>query len=268
MPLGSGAISGNPFNINRHELAKLLNFKNVTMNSMHAVSDRDYICEFNFVSSMISMHLSRLSEDLILYSTKEFNFIKLSGEFCTGSSLMPQKYNPDSIELLRGTCGGILGQLMNMMTTLKGLPSTYNKDLQGDKESMFYVFDKIVLSLKVMCGVIDTMQIFQENCHNALSFDMLATDLAYYLVRRGMPFRDAHHCASKAVDAAQKNHLDINKLPMSEFKAISEKFNEDVYNIFSFESSVEQYQVVGGTSKKSIMEQLMCLKEYVCNLQK
>jgi argininosuccinate lyase len=263
MPLGSGAISGNPFSINRRELAKLLNFDNVTMNSMYAVSDRDYICEFNFVSTMISMHLSRLAEDLILYSTKEFNFIKLSGEFCTGSSLMPQKFNPDCLELVRGSCGAIFGQLANIITTLKALPSTYNKDLQGDKESMFYVYDKITLSLKCICGVIETMKILEINCRNALSYDMLATDVAYYLVRKGMPFRNAHHCASKVVDCAEKNRLDMNKLPMSEFKAISEKFTDDVYDLFSFEKSVEQYQAVGGTSKKCVLEQITCLKKFI-----
>lgn len=263
MPLGSGAISGNPFDINREELAKILNFKSVTMNSMYAVSDRDYICEFNFVCTMISMHLSRLAEDLILWSTKEFNFIKLSGGFCTGSSLMPQKFNPDSLELVRGTCGGIFGQLVNIITTLKGLPSTYNKDLQGDKESMFYVYDNITLSLKVMSGVICGMEILEKNCRNALSYDMLSTDLAYYLVRKGVPFRDAHHCASKVVDCAEKNHLGINKLPISEMKAINENYDIDVYDIFSFERSVEQYQAIGGTSKKSILNQIACLKKYI-----
>lgn len=263
MPLGSGAISGNPFNINRTELAELLDFKNVTMNSMYAVSDRDYICEFNFVSTMISVHLSRLAEDLIIYSTKEFNFIKLSGEFCTGSSLMPQKFNPDSLELIRGSCGGIFGQLTSMIVTLKALPSTYNKDLQNDKQSMFYVYDNVTLALKVMCGVIESMDIVKINCQNALSYDMLATDIAYYLVRKGMSFRDAHHCASKAIDCAEKNRLSINKLPMSDFVAISEKFTDDIYDIFSFENSVEQYQAIGGTSRKSVLNQISSLKKYL-----
>ncbi|CAG9798630.1 unnamed protein product [Chironomus riparius] len=266
LPLGSGAISGNPFNINRTELASLLDFKNVTMNSMNAVSDRDYICEFNFISTMISLHLSRLAEDLIIYSTKEFNFIKLSGDFCTGSSLMPQKFNPDSLELIRGSCGGIFGQLTNMIVTLKALPSTYNKDLQNDKQSMFYVYDSITLSLKVMCGVIESMDILEINCRNALSFDMLATDIAYYLVRKGMSFREAHHCSSKAIDCAERNRLGINELPMSDYKAISEKFNDDIFDIFSFEKSVEQYQAIGGTSRNSVLSQIACLKKYIDNL--
>lgn len=263
MPLGSGAISGNPFNIDRAELASLLDFENITMNSMHAVSDRDYICEFNFISTMISVHLSRLAEDLLIYSTKEFSFVKISSEFCTGSSLMPQKFNSDSLELIRGSCGGIFGQLTNMIVTLKALPSTYNKDLQNDKQSMFYVYDNIALSLKVMYGVIESLEISETNCRNALSYDMLATDIAYYLVRKGMSFRDAHHCASKAIDCAERNRLSINKLPMSDFMAISEIFSEDIYNIFSFEHSVEQYQAVGGTSRKSVLNQITCLKRYI-----
>lgn len=265
MPLGSGAISGNPFDINRKKLCKLLNFTSMTLNSMNAVSNRDDIVEFNFISTMISMHLSRMAEDLILYSTKEFNFIKLSNEFCTGSSLMPQKFNADSLELVRGTCGGICGQLISMIVTLKALPSTYNKDLQCDKQSMFTVFDSISLALKVMNGVVETMTVLKENCLKALSYDMLATDLAYYLVRKGVPFRDAHHCSSRAVDFATKNCLEINKLPMSELKEINGKFADDVYEIFSFEKSVEQYQGIGGTSKKSVLMQIQVIKDFLRN---
>lgn len=266
MPLGSGAISGNPFDINREKLAQLLNFESVSLNSMHAVSSRDDIVEFNFISTMISMHLSRMAEDLILYATKEFNFIKLSNEWCTGSSLMPQKFNPDCLELVRGACGGICGQLMSMIVTLKALPSTYNKDLQNDKQSMFAVFDAISLSLKVINGVVETMDVLKENCLKALSYDMLATDLAYYLVRKNIPFRDAHHCASKVVDFASKNNLEINKVPMTELRGINENFTEDVYEIFNFEKSVEQYQVTGGTSRKSVLQQILFMKDFVNGL--
>lgn len=261
MPLGSGAISGNPFDINREKLAQLLNFKSVSLNSMHAVSSRDDIVEFNFISTMVSMHLSRMAEDLILYATKEFNFVKLSNEWCTGSSLMPQKFNPDCLELVRGACGGICGQLMSMIVTLKGLPSTYNKDLQNDKQSMFSVFDDVTLTLKVINGVVETMDVLKDNCLKALSYDMLATDLAYYLVRKSVPFRDAHHCASKVVDFATKNRLEINK--MTELRGINEKFTEDVYGIFNFERSVEQYQATGGTSRKSVLEQIAFMKDYL-----
>lgn len=214
----------------------------------------------------MSVHLSRLSEDMIIYGTKEFNFVKISGGYSTGSSLMPQKFNPDSLELVRGLTGGILGQLTSVLVTLKGLPSTYNKDLQMDKQSMFYVFDNIRLSLKVICGVIETMGINEKNCWNALSFDMLATDLAYYLVRKGVAFRDAHHSASKCIDEATKSKLEINKLPLSILKSINDKFTEDVYDIWSFEKSVEQYKVTGGTSKKSVLDQIKFLKNYVDNI--
>ena len=200
---------------------------------------------------------------MILYNTKEFGFIKLSGGFATGSSLMPQKFNPDCIELVRGLTGGIFGQLTNIIVTLKGLPSTYNKDLQMDKQSMFYVFDNIKLSLKVIAGVIESMEVIAENCWNALSFDMLATDLAYYLVRKGDAFRDAHHAASKVVDYAAKNNFDINKLPLSAMKTINAKFDDDVFDIWSFERSVEQYNAPGGTSLQSVKEQIAFLKKYV-----
>lgn len=266
MPLGSGAISGNPFDINREKLARLLDFESVTPNSMNAVSNRDDIVEFNFIATLIGVHLSRMAEDLILYSTKEFNFVKLSSEWCTGSSLMPQKCNPDSLELVRGACGGICGQLVSMIVTLKALPSTYNKDLQNDKQSMFGVYDSISLAMRVMNGVVETMEVLAENCLRALSFDMLATDLAYYLVRKGISFRQAHHCASAVVDCATRNRLEINKVPLTALKEINEKFSEDVFDIFSFESSVEQYQATGGTSKKSVLEQICKLKDFVRNL--
>lgn len=219
--------------------------------------------EFNFVSTLISTHLSRLSEDLIIYSTKEFSFVKLSGDFASGSSLMPHKFNADSLELVRGLTGGIFGQLTNIIVTLKGLPTTYNKDLQMDKQSMFYVFDNIKLSLKVISGVIESLEINERNCYNALSFDMLATDLAYYLVRKGVPFRDAHHAASKVVDYSTKQGIEINKLPLSAMKSISDKFTDDVYEIWSFEKSVEQYQATGGTSRSSVRDQISFLKEFV-----
>lgn len=263
MPLGSGAIAGNPFDIDRKKIATLLGFERITSNSMNAVSDRDFVVEFNFIATLISTHLSRLSEDLILYSTKEFSFIKLSGCFSTGSSLMPQKFNPDCLELVRGLTGGIFGQLTSIIVTLKGLPSTYNKDLQLDKQSMFFVFDNIQLSLGVISGVIDTMDVVKTNCENALSFDMLATDLAYYLVRKGMAFRDAHHCASKVVDYATKNKVQLNQVPLSAMKAVSFKFEEDVHDIWSFEKSVEQYKAPGGTSLQSVKDQIACLQSYL-----
>lgn len=221
LPLGSGAIAGSPFNINRKKLAELLDFKEISKNSMNVVADRDFVIEFNFICTLISTHLSRLSEDCILFSTKEFSFIKISSEYATGSSLMPHKYNADSLEIVRGTTGSIFGQLANILVTLKGLPSTYNKDLQVDKQSMFLVFDNMMLSINVIRGVVQTMTVNEEKCRKALSYDMLATDLAYYLVRKEVPFRDAHHCASLVVDYATKNNMEVDKVPLKALKDIS-----------------------------------------------
>ena len=193
--------------------------------------------------------------------------MKLSGDFASGSSLMPQKFNPDSLELVRGLTGGIFGQLTNIIVTLKGLPSTYNKDLQIDKQSMFFVFDNIKLSLKVISGVIESMEINEKSCRDALNYDMLATDLAYYLVRKGVPFRDAHHAASKVVDYSTKHRIGINKLPLSAMKSIDDKFTDYVQDIWSFEKSVEQYQSAGGTSMRSVKDQITFLKHFVESLK-
>lgn len=181
---------------------------------------------------------------------------------------MPQKFNPDCLELVRGLTGGIFGQLASIVVTLKGLPSTYNKDLQMDKQSMFFVFDNVRLSLKVISGVIESMEILEEKCWSALSWDMLATDLAYYLVRKGVAFRDAHHSASKVVDYATKTQTELNKLPLSAMKSISERFDDDVHDIWSFEKSVEQYAAPGGTSMRSVKDQITVLKNYVATMNR
>lgn len=193
LPLGSGAIAGNPFNINRHKLAGDLGFNGVSYNSMNAVADRDFVVEFNFLSTLTTVHLSRLAEDLILYSTKEYNFLELSEEYTTGSSLMPQKRNPDSLELIRGISGNVFGQHCGLLMTLKGLPSTYNKDLQCDKSGMFAVYDQMVLSLTLMTGVITTIRLDEERCLSALSYDMLATDMVRIL-RLVIHFNNFIHC--------------------------------------------------------------------------
>lgn len=222
-----------------------------------------FTVEFNFISTLISTHLSRLAEDLIIYSTKEFSFVRLSGMFATGSSLMPNKFNPDSLELVRGATGGILGQLTNILVTLKGIPSTYNKDMQNDKQSAFFVFDNILLSLKVVSGVIESLEVNEARCWNALSYEMLATDLAHYMVNKGVAFRDAHHCSSKIVDYANTNNIPINKLPLSAMTSICDSITDDVFDIWSYEKSVEQYQVVGGTSLKSVREQIEYLRDFI-----
>ncbi|XP_055644535.1 argininosuccinate lyase [Toxorhynchites rutilus septentrionalis] len=267
LPLGSGALAGNPFNINRHKLADDLGFNGVSYNSMNAVSDRDFVVEFNFLSTLTAVHLSRLAEDLILYSTKEYNFLELSEEYTTGSSLMPQKRNPDSLELVRGISGNVFGQHCGLLMTLKGLPSTYNKDLQCDKSGMFAVYDQTVLSLTLMTGVITTIRLDEERCLSALSYDMLATDMAYYLVRKGIPFREAHHISGEVVAFSEKVKIPINKLSLEDLKEISPYFDETVSGLWNYENSVEQYTVVGGTSRIAVQEQINLLKDFLSSCE-
>lgn len=268
LPLGSGALAGNPFNINRHMLAEDLGFNGVSSNSMFTVSDRDFVVEFNFIATLVGVHLSRMAEDLILFSTKEYNFLELSEEYTTGSSLMPQKRNPDSLELIRGISGTVFGQHCGLLMTLKGLPSTYNKDLQCDKSGMFAVYDQILLALTLMTGVITTTRVDEDRCLSALSYDMLATDMAYYLVRKGIPFREAHHISGEVVAFSEKVKIPINKLTLEDLQDISPHFDETVNRLWNYENSVEQYTVVGGTSKISVEEQINVLKEFLSGCDK
>uniref|UniRef100_A0ABI7XW80 Argininosuccinate lyase n=1 Tax=Felis catus TaxID=9685 RepID=A0ABI7XW80_FELCA len=224
LPLGSGAIAGNPLGVDRELLQAELNFGAITLNSMDATSERDFVAEFLFWASLCMTHLSRMAEDLILYGTKEFSFVQLSDAYSTGSSLMPQKKNPDSLELIRSKAGRVFGRCAGLLMTLKGLPSTYNKDLQ----------------------------IHRENMARALSPDMLATDLAYYLVRKGMPFRQAHEASGKAVFMAETKGVALNQLSLKELQTISPLFSGDVSHVWDYGHSVEQYAALGGTARASV----------------
>ncbi|XP_072868749.1 argininosuccinate lyase isoform X2 [Chlorocebus sabaeus] len=224
LPLGSGAIAGNPLGVDRELLRAELNFGAITLNSMDATSERDFVAEFLFWASLCMTHLSRMAEDLILYCTKEFSFVQLSDAYSTGSSLMPQKKNPDSLELIRSKAGRVFGRCAGLLMTLKGLPSTYNKDLQ----------------------------IHRENMGQALSPDMLATDLAYYLVRKGMPFRQAHEASGKAVFMAETKGVALNELSLQELQTISPLFSGDVSCVWDYGHSVEQYGALGGTARSSV----------------
>ncbi|KAF5306193.1 hypothetical protein FQR65_LT07470 [Abscondita terminalis] len=266
MPLGSGALAGNPFNIDREALAKSLGFTEPTKNSMHAVADRDFIAEFLFWCSLVGIHLSRLAEDLIIFSTKEFEYITVHDAFSTGSSLMPQKKNPDSLELIRGISGSIFGQCCGFMMTLKGLPSTYNKDLQSDKEAMFKAFEKLHSTIKVAKGTVSTMKLNSEKCRNSINYEMLATDVAYYLVKKNVPFREAHHIAGRVVADAELKKKSIDEMTVNELKSISEQFDDEVEKIWNFEHSVEQYQVTGGTSKNGVLYQICLFNKWIKNL--
>ncbi|XP_077764483.1 argininosuccinate lyase isoform X2 [Canis aureus] len=252
LPLGSGAIAGNPLGVDRELLQAELNFGAITLNSMDATSERDFVAEFLFWASLCMTHLSRMAEDLILYGTKEFSFVQLSDAYSTGSSLMPQKKNPDSLELIRSKAGRVFGRCAGLLMTLKGLPSTYNKDLQEDKEAVFEVSDTMSAVLQVATGVISTLQIHRENMARALSPDMLATDLAYYLVRKGMPFRQAHEASGRAVFLAETKGVALNQLSLKELQTISPLFSGDVSRVWDYGHSVEQYTTLGGTARSSV----------------
>ncbi|XP_069040337.1 argininosuccinate lyase isoform X1 [Lepisosteus oculatus] len=256
LPLGSGAIAGNPFHIDRELLRTELQFDSISINSMDATGQRDFVAEFLFWASLCATHLSKLAEDLIIYSTKEFSFVTLSDAYSTGSSLMPQKKNPDSLELIRSKAGRIFGRCAGFLMTMKGLPSTYNKDLQEDKEAMFECYDTMHAVLQVTTGVMSTLKINRSAMEAALSPDMLATDLAYYLVRKGMPFREAHSCSGKAVFLAESRNVPLNQLTAEDLQTVSPLFSSDVSAVWDYTSSVEQYSAPGGTARNSVTAQV------------
>ncbi|XP_037543259.1 argininosuccinate lyase [Nematolebias whitei] len=263
LPLGSGAIAGTPFDINRELLRKELGFDGISLNSMDATGQRDFVVEFLFWASLCLTHLSKMAEDLLLYSTKEFSFITLSDAYSTGSSLMPQKKNADSLELIRSKAGRVFGRCSGFMMTLKGLPSTYNKDLQEDKEAMFDCYDTVQAVLQVTTGVMSTLKINQSVMEAALSPDMLATDLAYYLVRKGVPFREAHGLSGKAVFTAETNNIALNQLSGKDLSAVSPLFEGDISSVWDYRSSVEQYSAPGGTAKSSVAAQVEHLRNWL-----
>ncbi|EMP41084.1 Argininosuccinate lyase [Chelonia mydas] len=228
-----------------------LDFASISLNSMDATSERDFVVEFLFFASLLMIHLSKMAEDLIIYSTKEFGFVTLSDAYSTGSSLMPQKKNPDSLELIRSKAGRVFGRCSGMMMILKGLPSTYNKDLQEDKEAVFDVIDTLSSVLPVATGVISTLQIHKENMEKALSPDMLATDLALYLVRKGLRL----HTVSATRSEGQCY------TPALQMPVTSPLFGTDVSQVWDYANSVEQYTTPGGTSKSSVMVQIEQLRE-------
>uniref|UniRef100_A0AAX7T036 Argininosuccinate lyase n=1 Tax=Astatotilapia calliptera TaxID=8154 RepID=A0AAX7T036_ASTCA len=260
----SGAIAGTPFDIDRELLQRELGFDSISLNSMDATGQRDFVAEFLFWASLCLTHLSKMAEDLILYSTKEFSFITLSDAYSTGSSLMPQKKNADSLELIRSKAGRAFGRCAGFMMTLKSLPSTYNKDLQEDKEAMFDCYDNVQAVLQVTTGVMSTLKVRQSTVMEAaLSPDMLATDLAYYLVRKGVPFREAHGLSGKAVFTAESKNIALNQLTVEDLTAISPLFGSDVSSVWDYRSSVEQYSAPGGTAKSSVAAQVEHLRNWL-----
>jgi argininosuccinate lyase len=256
LPLGSGALAGNPFGLDLQALAAELGFAAVTENSMDAVSDRDYVVEFLAWAALVQVHLGNLAEDLIIWSSREFGFVEVDEAYATGSSLMPQKRNPDSLELIRGKCGRMVGHLTGLLTTLKGLPSAYNKDLQEDKEAAFDAIDTLALELPIAAAVIRTLVVNAPRMAAALDDAMLATDLADYLVRKGVPFRTSHHLVGQAVRRAEALGLALQDLDLSEYRAIHPTFAGDVYQVFDFERSVAARDSPGGTAPAAVRAQI------------
>lgn len=256
-PLGSGALAGTTFALDRSSVAHELGFHEISMNSMDAVSDRDYIVETLSNASLTMVHLSRLSEELILWCSSEFGYVTLSDAFSTGSSMMPQKKNPDVPELIRGKTGRVFGSLVGMLTIMKGLPMAYNKDFQEDKEGTFDAINTLKTCLEIMAPLIDTMTVNQDAMTNALTHSFVtATELADYLVSKGMPFREAHHVTSAIVKACIGKSCWLSELPLAEMKTFSSKIEEDVYGYLTSEAAVENRKSMGGSSRLSVDLQL------------
>lgn len=260
-PLGCGALAGNPFAIDREAIAEELGFEGLIMNSMAGVGDRDFVIETMQWGSMLMTHFSRWAEDLIIYSTGEFAFVKLADTYSTGSSLMPQKKNPDSLELIRGKSGRAFGQMAGLMMSVKGIPSTYNKDLQESVEPMLDHIKTVGDSIQIATGVLSTLNIFPENMLKSLSPDMLATDLADYLVRKGVPFRETHHISGRVVQLAENEKTPMDKLSFEQLQGVDGRFEKDVLDVFNYQASVEARAAKGGTSRSAVLEQIEAIKK-------
>lgn len=256
LPLGSGALAGVPYPIDRDFLARELGFSRISQNSMDAVSDRDFIIEFQAAASITMMHLSRLAEELVLWSSQEFGFIELDDSYTTGSSIMPQKKNPDVAELARGKTGRVYGNLMAMLTIMKALPLTYNRDMQEDKEGFFDTVDTLLFTMEVFTGMVATLTVKGKvTRHAADGGYMLATDLADYLVGKGVPFREAHVIMGRLVQYSVEKGKTFRDLSLSEYKSSSQLFEEDVYNVTA-ETSIAARNVPGGTAPEQVAQQL------------
>lgn len=257
LPLGAGALAGTTFPIDRHFVAEKLGFPAPTENSLDTVSDRDFIIEINFVISMIMMHLSRFSEEIIIWSTTEFGFVTLDDTYSTGSSIMPQKKNPDAAELLRGKTGRVYGNLIGILTVMKGLPLAYNKDTQEDKEGVFDSIDTVKIALTVFEGMLDTMKVNQDKMKAAIYEGFTnATDVADYLAKNGMPFREAHKVVGEIVLYCEENKKLISEMGLDEYKKFSELFKEDVTEKVSIEGCVRERNSYGGTSYREVQRQI------------
>jgi argininosuccinate lyase len=256
LPLGAGALAGNPFALDLQALAADLGFGATAPNSIDAVSDRDFAIEFLAWAAVLQVHLSGLAEDLIIWSSREFGFVQVDEAYATGSSLMPQKQNPDALELMRGKTGRMVGHLTALLAVLKGLPAAYNKDLQEDKEAVFDAVDTLSAELPVATGVIQTLSVDTRRMAAALDDALLATDLADYLVRKGVPFRESHRLVAQAVRRAEALSVALKELSILEYQGIHSAFEEDLYQVFDAQRSVETHASEGGTAPRAVQVQI------------
>ncbi len=255
--MGSGAIAGSALKLDRNFLAKKMGFEKISTNSIDAVSDRDFIAEFVSGICLISVHLSRISEDFILYSTREFGFLEIGAEYCTGSSLMPQKKNPDVLELIRGKSSHIIGALNSLLILMKGLPHSYNRDLQEDKKPLFESVKTITQELKIMARLVDSISVKKETALKMLEDEFIyATDMAEYLVNKRLAFKDAHDIVGKIIKHCDEAGLNISDLSISELKNFSEKFDEDVYALLNAQVSVENKKTEGSTNPVFVKKEI------------
>ena len=252
-PLGSGALAGTTYPLDREFVAEMLGFESVTMNSLDGVSDRDFAIELAGDLSIIMMHLSRFCEELILWSSHEFSFVEMDDAFSTGSSIMPQKKNPDVAELIRGKTGRVYGHLMGLLTTMKGIPLAYNKDMQEDKEPIFDAVDTVKLCVPVFCDMIATMKIKKDTMLKGAKGGFTnATDLADYLVKKGMPFREAHGVVGRMVYHCVENDCDLDDLNLATMKEFSDIIEEDIYDAISMQTCVNERKIIGGPAKEMV----------------
>ena len=262
LPLGSGALAGTPYPVDRTYLAELLGFAAISRNSIDAVSDRDFVAEFLFCCCLLMTHLSRLCEELILWSAPEFGFLRLPQAFCTGSSIMPQKANPDVLELVRAKTGRVYGALITMLTVLKALPLAYNRDLQEDKEPLFNTIDTVKASLQIMAVLFPRMEIQAERMREAAAEDYTnATDLADYLTFKGIPFREAHQITGKVVQYAEEKEKKLDDLSLDELQSFSPLIGKDVFDYIRIENAVNRRNGIGGTARQRVVEQIKKAKK-------
>ena len=268
LPLGAGALAGSGYLVDRQQIAEDLGFDSVIPNSVDAVADRDFALEFLFASAALAVGMSRFAEALILFSSTEFGYVELDDAYTTGSSLMPHKRNPDPLELIRGKAGPMIGHLVALLATLKGLPSAYDKDLQEDKRPVFEAYDNLLLPIQVLTGLVESMRLNRERMAEAITPEMMAVDLADYLVRKGVPFREAHHVVGKAVRLAEEQEVSLAELPPEFFEDLHDKFERDVGQVFSVQGSLERRDSEGGTAPKAVRSQLKAAKSWLKTAQR